>query len=66
LTARILTEYKQRIQDFKLVPSGGGCFELSLDGNLVFSKLKTGEFPDEAEMIAQVGKQLRSKAQRPS
>ena len=61
MTARILTEYKRQIQDFKLVPSGGGCFEFSLNGKLVYSKLKTGEFPDEAEMVAQVGKQLRAK-----
>jgi selenoprotein W-related protein len=57
-----LTEYKQQIREFKLVPSGGGCFEISLNGKLVYSKLKTGEFPDEEEMVAQVGKQLPSKA----
>ncbi len=62
MTSRILTEYKQQIQDFKLVPSGGGCFELSLNGKLVYSKLKTGEFPDEAEMVALVGKRLTAKA----
>jgi selenoprotein W-related protein len=57
-----LTEYKQQIQDFKLVPAGGGCFELSLNGKLVYSKLKTGEFPDEAEMVALVGKQMTAPA----
>jgi len=35
---------------------------MSLNGKLVYSKLKTGEFPDEEEMVAQVGKQLPSKA----
>jgi selenoprotein W-related protein len=53
-----LTEYKQQIRDFKLVPAGGGCFELSLDGKLVYSKLKTGEFPEEAEMVALVGMRI--------
>jgi selenoprotein W-related protein len=62
LASRILTEYKQQIRDFKLVPSGGGCFELSINGKLVYSKLKTSEFPDEEQMVAQVGKQLPSKA----
>jgi selenoprotein W-related protein len=62
LTSRILTEYKQQIHDFKLIPAGGGCFELTLNGKLVYSKLKTGEFPDEAEMLAQVGKQVTAPA----
>lgn len=54
----MLTEFKQQINGFTLVPSGGGCFELSLNGELVYSKLKTGEFPDEARMVAQIGKRL--------
>lgn len=62
MTSRILSEYKQQIQNFTLVPSGGGCFELSLNGKLLYSKLKTGEFPDEEQMVAQVGRQLTSKA----
>jgi len=31
---------------FELVPSGGGCFEVAVDGVSVWSKLDTGEFPD--------------------
>lgn len=54
----MLTEFKQQINGFTLVPSGGGCFELSLNGELVYSKLKTGEFPDKARMVAQIGKRL--------
>jgi selenoprotein W-related protein len=48
LTARLLEHFKQQIKSFELVPSGGGCFELTVDGRLVYSKLATGEFPDEA------------------
>lgn len=54
----MLSEFKQQINGFTLVPSGGGCFELSLNGELVYSKLETGEFPDEARMVAQLGKRL--------
>ena len=43
----MLTTYKQQIRDLKLIPSGGGCFELTVNGELVYSKLKTGKFPDE-------------------
>ena len=45
-----------RINDFKLVPSRGGCFELTVDGKLVYSKLKTGQFPDDEALAAEVGK----------
>jgi selenoprotein W-related protein len=59
LTGKILTTYKQKIKELKLVPGGGGCFELSLDGELVYSKLKTGQFPDEQQMIDTVGRRLK-------
>jgi selenoprotein W-related protein len=42
----------------ELQPSSGGCFELSIDGELIYSKLETGEFPDEDAMVAEVGKRL--------
>jgi selenoprotein W-related protein len=41
-----------------LEPSTGGCFELSADGAVVYSKLQTGEFPDEDAMVAEIGKRL--------
>jgi selenoprotein W-related protein len=42
-----------------LIPAGGGCFELSLNGDLVYSKLKTGQFPDEQQMVDTVGARLK-------
>lgn len=45
-----------KIKDFKLIPSKGGCFELTVDGTLVYSKLKTGQFPDDEDMVEAVGK----------
>lgn len=47
--------YKQKIKELKLIPSGGGCFELSINGDLVYSKLKTGKFPDEQWVLDTVG-----------
>jgi selenoprotein W-related protein len=58
LTAKLLTTYKQKIKDLKLIPSGGGCFELSLNGDLIYSKLKTGKFPDEKWVLDAVGSKL--------
>ena len=39
-------------------PSAGGAFELSVDGDLVYSKLDSGEFPDEEAMVAEIGSRL--------
>ena len=58
MTALLLTSYKRKIRELRLTPAGGGCFELSLDGELVYSKLKTGVFPDEKAMLDLVGKKL--------
>ena len=51
--------YKQRIHDLKLIPASGGCFELTVDGELIYSKLKTGKFPNDEEMIKAVGTRAR-------
>jgi len=39
-----------------MIPSSGGCFELTVGGTKLYSKLKTGEFPDENDMVKAVGK----------
>jgi selenoprotein W-related protein len=54
LAAKLLTAYKQKIKSLTLVPAGGGCFELSANGALLYSKLKTGVFPDETAMLESV------------
>jgi selenoprotein W-related protein len=59
LTTKLLSTYKQQIKDLKLIPSGGGCFELTVDGDLLYSKLKTGKFPDEKALVDAVGSRLR-------
>jgi len=45
LAEKLLT-LKQRIGSLKLVPSGGGAFEISVHGQKIYSKLETGEFPN--------------------
>jgi len=59
LAAKLLTSHKQRIKGLTLVPSGGGCFELVAGGKLLYSKLQTGSFPDEDDLVKLVGKQLK-------
>jgi len=62
LTSKILTTYKQQIVDLKLIPGSGGCFELSSNGDLLYSKLKTGKFPDEQWVLETIGARLKRKA----
>jgi selenoprotein W-related protein len=58
LTSKLLTGFKTKIKSYTLIPSGGGCFEVTVDGDLIYSKLKTGEFPDEAAMTQQIAARL--------
>jgi selenoprotein W-related protein len=38
----------------KLIGSGGGAFEIRVNGELIHSKLETGEWPDFDAIAAQV------------
>ena len=59
MAEKIEAKYKGRVGKVKLIASGGGCFELSADGRLVYSKLKTGQFPDDDAAVRLVGERLR-------
>jgi selenoprotein W-related protein len=59
LTDKLLTGFKTKIKGFNLVPSSGGCFEVMVNGELIYSKLKTGQFPDEKAVIDQVAALLK-------
>tara|TARA_B100001123_G_C14578899_1_gene737322 strand:+ start:376 stop:561 length:186 start_codon:yes stop_codon:yes gene_type:complete len=45
LAGDLLSKYKTAIKGLTLVPGGGGCFEVSLNSELIFSKLEVGNFP---------------------
>lgn len=49
--AKVLPHFKRRISRIILVPSKGGAFEVSAGGRLLYSKLETGTFPKEADII---------------
>jgi len=38
----------------KLIEGGGGIFDVVVDGNLIYSKHKTGRFPTNEEIVDQV------------
>jgi selenoprotein W-related protein len=50
----LLEEFEPEIQSVKLIPSKGGVFEVTVDGDLVYSKKATGvhaEYEDVAGPI---------------
>jgi selenoprotein W-related protein len=56
LTAKILPRLKRAIESYEMIPSKGGCFEVVVDGQLVYSKLDTGRFPDEAQIVDELAR----------
>ena len=50
---------KQSIQSLTLVPSGGGAFEVTVDGQRIHSKLATGQFPDADALLKIIRKAAR-------
>ena len=48
MEAHLKTKYNGA--DIKLISSGGGVFEITLDNELIFSKKALGRFPDDGEI----------------
>ena len=53
---------KQDISSLTLVPASGGVFEISVNGEKIYSKKQTGEFPDPAAIVKAVGARLKPTA----
>ena len=56
MTEKLLSSYKRDITELLLVPHEGGRFEVSIDGELIYSKLETGEFPEHDSIISAINK----------
>lgn len=56
---KVLPKFKQRLDEIILVPSDGGRFEISLDGDLLYSKVETGSFPDEDEIVETIDQRIQ-------
>ncbi len=55
----LLKSYEEDIASITLVPSDGGCFEITVNGTLVYSKLKTGRHIEPPEAVELVRKFLQ-------
>ena len=51
MASDLLEKYGNAISELKLIPSGGGVYEVEKNGKLVFSKKQLNRFPDLEELI---------------
>jgi selenoprotein W-related protein len=52
----LLKNFEQEIESVTLVPSSGGRYEISANGQLIYSKLQTGRHAGAGEIIELVRK----------
>jgi selenoprotein W-related protein len=57
----LLKNFEPEIESVTLIPSNGGRYEISVNGQLIFSKLKTGRHAEPGEVIGLVQKLSRKK-----
>jgi len=57
MTEELLTEFESHIASWKLIPSKGGVYEFSLNGELLFSKKELGRHAE----IDEIRKLLKAK-----
>lgn len=61
LVADLLKDFESEIESITLVPSQGGRYEISVNGQLIFSKLQTGRHAAPGEVIELVRKLAKPK-----
>jgi selenoprotein W-related protein len=61
LTGELLTKFETQLASLKVVPSEGGRFEVSLDGELIYSKLATGRHAEPGEVTRLITELLQIK-----
>jgi len=57
--AELLAAFEPEIEALTLIPSTGGRFEVTVNGRLLYSKLKTGRHADQGEVVELVRKFLQ-------
>ncbi len=55
MALELLSHYRRDLSRLELVPAGGGAFEVSVNGKLIFSKLSEGRFPEVKELKQLIG-----------
>ena len=55
----LLKEFEYKLENLTLVPSDGGKFEVTVGGNLVYSKLQTMRHAEPGEVVGLVRKVIK-------
>ena len=58
LLDELLKHYEHLIEEIKLIPSDGGRFEVTVNGQLLYSKLATHRHPEPGEVLGMVRKMV--------
>jgi len=58
MTEALLGEFEAQISSFTLIPSGGGVFEVTVDGDLIYSKKATGRHAEVEEVKEEFRRKL--------
>jgi selenoprotein W-related protein len=58
LTEELLKHYEHLIEEIKLIPSDGGKFEVTANGQLLYSKLSTHRHAEQGEILGLVRKMV--------
>jgi len=56
LMDELLKHYEHLVEEIKLIPSDGGRFEVSVNGQLLYSKLSTHRHAEPGEILGMVRK----------
>ena len=52
MVEQLLSEFERSIENLTLIPSGGGVFEVVVDGDLIYSKKATGQHAEYEQVAA--------------
>jgi selenoprotein W-related protein len=50
--------FGDRFSALKLIPGDGGCFEVTLNGELLYSKLQAGDFPENKQILDELKRRM--------
>ncbi|RSL32749.1 SelT/SelW/SelH family protein [Salibacterium salarium] len=56
LADKLYDVHQANIDSIQLITGSGGVFEVTVNGEKVYSKKETGSFPDEEKLVADIGK----------
>ncbi len=54
----LVRQFKQNIEELTLLPSDGGRFEIKVNDEMIYSKLSTGQFPDNLTIEQEVRQRM--------